>query len=141
MEGEAFYITIVSEDDGDGLIGFKAVASNGHFSGVATWWGYSADLLPLGEQLRGFPREFGDNVRLRFAENCVIAFECIDRIGHVNAKADLSLIAAGPRLIELPQSVALTFATEAARIDTFVSQLAALGRNAAQRASLGGNAP
>jgi hypothetical protein len=141
MDGDAFCITIVSEDDGDGMVGFKAVALNGHFSGVATWWGYVADLLPLAEQLAGFPRELGDSVELRFAKNCVLVFECIDRVGHVHVNADLSLIAGAPLVIEPPQSVALSFATEAARIDSFASHLAALGRNTAQRASLGGNAP
>jgi hypothetical protein len=141
MDSDAFSITIVSPDDGDRMVGFKAVASNGHFSGVATWWGYVADLLPLAEQLGRFPRAFGDNVKLRFAINCMLVFECTDRVGHVNVKADLSLIDGAPRLIEPPQSVALSFSTEAARIDSFASQLAALGRNTAQRASLGGNAP
>ena len=141
MSNEAFSVTVVSADDGDGLVGFQAIASNGHFSGVATWWGYITALLPLAEKLSGFPREFGDKVRLHFAQNCVLAFECVDRVGHVNARAELSLIAGGPRVIEPSHSVTLSFSTEATLIDSFASQLAAFGRNSAQRASLGGNAP
>jgi hypothetical protein len=71
----------------------------------------------------------------------VMVFECIDRVGHVNVKAGLSLVHGGPRVVEPTQSVALTFSTEAAHIDSFVSDLAAFGRNTVQRASLGGNAP
>ena len=44
MTVSEFRIRVEREDDGDGLVGYEAYASNGRFAGTAKWWGYAADL-------------------------------------------------------------------------------------------------
>ena len=141
MLTNAFDIKLVRSDDGDGLVGFEASTRNGQFSGVAAWWGYVSDLLPLADALKGFLKEFDEKVALQFTENCVLVFECIDRLGRVIVKASLSTNPDSLPFYEPNQTVVLTFATEAAAIDEFASNLSAFGQDKAQAASLSGTAP
>ena len=137
METAGFHLSLIRQDGSDGIVGFEANASNGRFSGASTWWGYVAALLPLAQQLKGFPHALGDIVTLRFAENCDLTFECIDHLGHIKVCARLSVVTEGVPIDEPNQSVTLTFKTVAASIDSFVLKLIAVGTKKAQDASLG----
>lgn len=125
MKMKGFYLSLVCHDDGDGIVGFEAVASNHRFAGEATWWGYVNDLESLSNKLAGFPRVHGDAVNLDFAENCCLRLECIDSCGHITVTARLGAINPAVSVDESGQSVLLKFNTVPASIDCFVSNLKA----------------
>jgi hypothetical protein len=115
------------------LIEVGVVVANGAFSGAACFYTSESELRAAASMLKGFPSNASDRREIRLGETVWervdgirATFLCRDGLGHVVAEVTLTT---DERELPMRQSVSLLLATEAAAVDAFVAELAALAQN------------
>jgi hypothetical protein len=123
----------VGHQDRD-VIEVHVTATNGAFAGETYVYLHPRDLAEAPERLRGFPKSPSDVRELTFAPRLVtgsnglvsMRLSCLDAAGHPSVECHLEAYPDGP-WAGMPGSVTLSFAVDAAAVDSFVLQLCHLG--------------
>jgi hypothetical protein len=115
------------------LIEVLVTAANSSFSGVACFYTSESELRAAASSLKGFPETASDRREIRVGETVHeridgirASFLCRDGLGHVTAEVTLTT---DERELPVRQSVSLLIPTEAAAVDTFVAELAAMAES------------
>jgi hypothetical protein len=113
------------------LVEVVVSASNRWFAGASTFYSGEEELRAAAATLKGFPSNTKDTRVVRLGESTlesrgghvVLRFFCRDGSGHITVEAKLS---AGDDYGETPQDATVAVSTEAAAVDTFIKELAAM---------------
>jgi hypothetical protein len=115
------------------LIEVVVTAANSSFSGVACFYTNESELRAAALTLKGFPKTTSDRRDIRIGEAVYeridgirATFLCRDGSGHLTAEVTVTT---DERELPVRQSVSLLIPTEAAAVDSFVVELAAMAES------------
>ncbi len=139
MQKSVLNFSLAQLDDGDGLLRFKALATNDNFSGSCIFWVYANSFSELSALLKGFPTSVSSQVDYSFGSPktgvCKLQFACVNGAGHVVVWVSIESTYAVSQT-KKHQNVEVCLAIEPSAIDGFCNELSGLAIGTIKEATL-----